>query len=309
VTDLLDWAEEHGRDGPIWPANRTLARKRLMVSFSGGRTSAYMTWLILRTFDPAEWEIVVVFANTGCEHEETLRFVQRCDEYLGFGTVWLEVVPDPILGNPSGFRVVTFETASRNGEPFEAVIAKYGIPGPGFPRCTNETKLVPIDAYMRSIGWRNRSYQTAIGIRSDEMDRVSEKRKERRLIYPLLDANIDKAAVLAFWREQNFDLYLPEHMGNCVWCWKKSMRKHLTIAAEMPSAFDFPARMERDYPMVQARQGTPRRFFRGERSSADILKLAQDPFEPFVDGNHVVPPDGYDELDVGGGCGESCELY
>lgn len=61
--------------------------KPLLISFSGGRTSAYMTKLImdkqiklLNDFKP-----FVVFANTGCEHPKTLEFVQKCDEVFNWG--------------------------------------------------------------------------------------------------------------------------------------------------------------------------------------------------------------------------------
>ena len=52
--------------------------KRLFISFSGGRTSAYMARRLLRD-RPADTEIVTVFANTGQEDERTLEFVDRCD--------------------------------------------------------------------------------------------------------------------------------------------------------------------------------------------------------------------------------------
>lgn len=83
----------------------------------GGRTSAYMTkWLIDNKSD--EYEMVVVFANTGEENEATLQFVHDCDRYLGFNTTWLEADVDPQPRKGTKARVVTFETASRKGEPY-----------------------------------------------------------------------------------------------------------------------------------------------------------------------------------------------
>lgn len=94
----------------------------LSISFSGGKTSAYMTkWLLdnkLNDFD----NVVITFANTGQELEETLEFVNRCDKEWNLGVVWLEALVDPVKGNGTKFRRVTFETASRNGEPFEEYI-------------------------------------------------------------------------------------------------------------------------------------------------------------------------------------------
>jgi len=106
--------------------------KKIAVSFSGGRTSAYMTQRILREYKETH-EIVVTFANTGLEHEKTLEFVHNCDKHMGFGTVWLEAVVDPRENKGTRHKVVTFETAARDGEPFEDVIKKYGIPFSHFP--------------------------------------------------------------------------------------------------------------------------------------------------------------------------------
>jgi len=103
-----------------------MSKKVMQISFSGGRTSGFMTkWLIDNKSD--EYDFIVTFANTGLEDERTLDFVNNCDKYFGFNTVWLEA--DVKHGERKGtqFKVVTYESASRNGEPFEEVIKKYGI--------------------------------------------------------------------------------------------------------------------------------------------------------------------------------------
>ena len=51
-----------------------------------------------------------LFANTGREREETLAFVRECGERWGVAITWLE---RPAGG---GFRVVTPDTAAREGE-------------------------------------------------------------------------------------------------------------------------------------------------------------------------------------------------
>lgn len=272
---------------------------RLLISFSGGRTSGYMTHRLLQEVSE-QTEVKVVFANTGQEHEETLKFVKACDDYFKFGTVWLEARPDENKNGRNGTAdVVTFDTASRDGAPFERAIAKRGIPNLSFPHCSEELKKRPIDRWLRSVGWAAGTYQTAIGIRADEIDRMSPGAEERKVVYPLVRWGVKKPFILDWWRQQDFDLELPEHYGNCVWCWKKSLRKLTTLAAETPDIFDFPARMEEKYsehgPGVLDR---PRRFFRGKRSVSDLLKLANEPFTPFVDA-------AYEESN---GCTESCEV-
>lgn len=242
-------------------------------------------------------EVAVVFANTGQEDERTLEFVDRCDKHFGFGVVWVEATAQ------FASSVVDYYTAARNGEPFEAIIAKYGIPNPSFPHCTRELKLRPITGYVRSLGWKAKSYDVAIGIRIDEIDRMRADAAAQRILYPLVKWGVRKQDVVAWWSRQPFDLEVPEHRGNCVTCWKKSYRKLLTIAKDDPGAFRFFDRMERNYPNAGAGVG-PRTFFRKHLTAQDILTAAQQPFNRFEDRNGEQM-----ELDLAGGCGESCEVF
>lgn len=278
--------------------------RRVLISFSGGRTSAYMTKRLFDEREPGD-EYLVVFANTGQEHENTLTFVDRCDREWGLGVVWVEAVTHE--GRTAcTHRRVDFASANRSGDLFEAMIAKYGIPNKVYPHCNRELKLNPIHDYAEAHGWEKGSYDTAIGIRLDEADRQNINAKKLRLIYPLIRWGVRKPEILGWWNAQPFDLYVPEHLGNCVWCWKKSPRKHLTIAVQKPEAFDFPARMEATYPFAGHNEdGEPRRFFRKKWTTLDIKARARLPFEPFRDGNHVRDP----ELDDTDGCDEACDIY
>ena len=102
-------------------------KETLFVSFSGGRTSGYMChWLLENKAD--EYELIFVFANTGLEHEKTLEFVHKCDKVFKLNLVWVEAVVNPVKGRGVTHRIVDYFSAARNGEPFEEVIKKYGIP-------------------------------------------------------------------------------------------------------------------------------------------------------------------------------------
>jgi hypothetical protein len=281
----------------------TKEHARLFISFSGGKTSAYMANRIVNS-DHGFDEIVVGFANTGQEHDKTLEYVQKCDKYYGLGVVWLEAVVNPEKGMGTRHKVVNFDMAARDGRPFEDVVRKHGLPNTQFPHCTRETKLNPIKSYLRSIGWGPRTYHTAIGIRADEMDRMSPVSIAQGAIYPLIELGITKGDVLEWEQKQPVRLGIPEHYGNCIWCWKKSFRKLGTVAREMPEAFKFPEMLEKTYKDAGAGIGD-KRIFRGRRLTSDIFALANDPdFEPFVDGF----PFKDDALDTGMSCGESCEI-
>tara|TARA_Y100001935_G_scaffold120567_1_gene99753 strand:- start:1965 stop:2882 length:918 start_codon:yes stop_codon:yes gene_type:complete len=282
----------------------------LVISFSGGRTSGYLTKKLLE--QKKKWkDILVIFANTGQEHEKTLEFINNCDKKFGFNTVWLEAVTYKNEKKSSSAKIVNFSTASRNGEPFEQVIAKYGIPWSKAGHCTRELKENPIKNYLKSLGLDKTNRIMAIGIRADEAHRQIKSAQQNNFIYPLVEWGIDKDDVLDWWEEQDFDLEIPEHMGNCVWCWKKSYIKLATVMKEKPEAFDFPERMEK----IHGRTGNIAqkvlnngilkdqnsiKFFRGFRTVDDIRKMAKEGTDFFVDQHYAR---------LSGGCSESCEPF
>jgi len=271
-------------------------KPRLRVSFSGGRTSAFMSiWLKQRMAE--HYDMHFVFANTGWEHPDTLRFVHEVDQRYNLNVAWVEAVPRRELGKSSGHRVMSYETASRNGEPFEAVVAAYGLPNQTFGHCTRELKLNPINDYFASIGWAGTA--TAIGIRADEMRRISKRADAAKIIYPLVDMTpTTKDDVLAFFEGFDWDLQIPEHQGNCIGCFKKSDRKLLTLYRENPANFDFPVRLDQLYRNVGPNNVPgPRRMYRGHRSARDLVA-------EFAASDQNYRPPVHD-----GGCSESCEIY
>jgi hypothetical protein len=287
-----------------------MKKETLFVSFSGGRTSAYMCWWLIENMSH-KYNFIFVFANTGVEHEETLRFVDRCDKWMNLNLVWLESVVHEEFGKASSHIVVDFETACRTGRIFEDMIKVYGIPNKSYPHCNRELKLHPIYTYKESLGF-SRYHKTAVGIRADEIDRMSEVAMNRGVIYPLISMNATtKEEVRHWWKEQPFDLEIPEHYGNCVTCWKKSDRKLMTIARHEPQRFEFFRSMEELYPTAGGGEGD-RVFFRGPKSTGDIFAKAKMGFVEFKD---CMPPLQFkmnfdiDELDIEDSCGAStCEV-
>ena len=260
-----------------------------------------MAWWLKQNVDA---EFVYCFANTGQEHEKTLEFVDRCDKEWDLGVVWLEAVVHHGERKGSTHKIVNYETASRNGEPFEEVIRKYGIPNMTFQPCTRELKTNPMRSFRKEY-WGGRPYETAIGIRVDEIDRMQPDANEKGLIYPLVSMNpADKAAVNRFWESQPFTLELEPLLGNCVWCWKKTLRKHLTIIESHPEFYDFPERMEKQYANAGAGDG-PRVFFRQHRSTRDLRAMASQPFKRWIEEYNY---DLFSEMDMPSGCTESCEV-
>ena len=233
------------------------------ISFSGGRTSAYMLWRVLQAHQMSlPDDAVVCFANTGKEDEATLRFVRDCGDHWGVDIRWLEYKASDDPSNR--WRVVNFETASRNGEPFEAVIRQRNyLPNPVTRFCTSELKIRVMHKWLRAnrsaLGWdaANLEWDQMIGIRADEQRRVakirarghsSESTKEAMLL-PLADAGVALSDIDAFWKAQPFRLELPTIngrtlAGNCDLCFLKSANQVQTLIAEKPERAVWWASME-----------------------------------------------------------------
>ena len=70
--------------------NYTLPEGNVQISFSGGRTSAYMLYKILESNDGLPERAKVIFTNTGREMNQSLDFVQECSERWNVNVTWLE---------------------------------------------------------------------------------------------------------------------------------------------------------------------------------------------------------------------------
>jgi hypothetical protein len=229
--------------------------------------------------------------------------LNECDKRWGLNLAWIEADVQTGKGNGTKHKQVTFETASRNGEPFEEMIQKYGIPNKGYPHCTRELKRHPFDDYVRTH--RLQDWYTAIGIRSDEVDRIAVKWKEEKLVYPLITMNPTKESdVNWWWSQQDFDLPIHQFEGNCTWCWKKSWRKLEALARQRPEAFDFPRKMEEQYCYARPEAGK-QVFFRDSNDTDYVFSLIGKckPFAP----DTTTQRDMY--WDETGGCSESCEPF
>ena len=217
------------------------------ISFSGGRTSAYMLWRVLQSNEGLPDDAIICFANTGKEDEATLEFVRDSAKNWLVPITWLE-----FRDTEDRFEVVTFETASRNGEPFEALIRKRNyLPNPVTRFCTIDLKIRPIGRYLLSIGMADTKTEaenmSMIGMRADEQRRAAKIADKSRI--PLVTAGITKEDVGAFWRAQPFDLGLPNNNGvtmhgNCDLCFLKGGAQILSLIAEKPARAVWWAGME-----------------------------------------------------------------
>jgi hypothetical protein len=254
-----------------------MVKKRLEVSVSGGRTSAYMAWWLKKHMSH-RYEMAFVFANTGREHPDTLRFLEAANQAFGLRLVRVESVAHPGQRKGSTHEVVGHNSLNQDGAVFEAMIQKYGIPNHTFPHCTRELKANAIRSYMESV-WEPGTYDIAIGIREDEKRRVTKSARMSNVVYPLIDWHPDqpdKAYILDWFKQFEWDLRIPEHLGNCVNCFKKTDPKLNAAWHDAPEYFEFTERMERKYGLVKPPQDPQpgrRVFFRGFRSTKIMVKM------------------------------------
>jgi 3'-phosphoadenosine 5'-phosphosulfate sulfotransferase (PAPS reductase)/FAD synthetase len=257
------------------------------ISFSGGRTSAYMLWRVLQSNDGLPAEARVCFANTGKEDEATLRFVRECAIRWNVPITWLEYRNDE-----SGFAVVDYMTACRDGQPFEAIIRKRQyLPNPVTRFCTSELKIRPMHKFVRSLGWSE--LDQFIGIRADEHRRVSKIRarghstesKDETMCMPLADAGVTVQEVNSFWQAQPFNLELltvggRTLAGNCDLCFLKPPAQRLSLITERPARATWWIAME---SLGIASRPDGARFCKDGPSYADMAQFAaeqRDMFDP-----------------------------
>ncbi|KDB58368.1 hypothetical protein [Bordetella bronchiseptica] len=214
-----------------------------IIQFSGGRTSGYMLRQILDAHaGKLPPDVHVSFQNTGKEREETLEFIEECGRRWGVPITWMEW--DGFENGSRSrclYRIVDFSTASREGEPFQRLIETLGFtPNPVARVCTANLKIKTSRAWMLSQGYVE--WDSVMGIRADEPRRVARLGNPKRdnsagIPYlPLARAGVRKADVLAFWRNQAFDLRLDPagDLGNCDLCFLKSRAKIVAAIRREP---------------------------------------------------------------------------
>jgi 3'-phosphoadenosine 5'-phosphosulfate sulfotransferase (PAPS reductase)/FAD synthetase len=230
-----------------------------LLSFSGGRTSAYLLWQVLCAHGGVLPDYVyVVFANTGKERPETLRFVYECGLRWGVRIWWVEWRAGAGHATADRFQIVSFDMASRNGEPLTALFRRKSyLPNAVTRFCTAEAKIETMKQFMLSLGYTR--WINMVGLRADERHRVLKQvlrnlsgKECWRSSCPLAMAGVIKRHVNRFWLGRNvhgrdrrfplpqgFDLGLLDHEGNCDECMLKGFHVLAHHEREQPGVLDW----------------------------------------------------------------------
>jgi len=197
-----------------------------VVSFSGGRTPAYLCWLMKQKHDDVDF----IYMDTGAEHPKTYEFIQKVnEEFLDNKLVCLRVKINSELGKGNSYDVVDINDCKPDLKPFKDMMGKYGTPyNPSGGFCTLMMKTEPFDRYCKGVYGE---YTSWLGIRKDEPKRLKDmqtaqidafgEQKESKHRYLAEISDFDKQDILDWWSDQPFNLEIEPNLGNCVFCIKK----------------------------------------------------------------------------------------
>ena len=180
--------------------------------FSGGSTSAYM---VLKYYAAGD---IVVFADTGREHELTYKFIADFQRYTGI----------PIL-------IARYKNSTN---PFRQLLEdKKNRKLPTLHRrfCTIELKIKPIKKLLKSMGVIQ--FEQMIGFRADEPQRVKKREQPYKKVvdvFPLYRDGVTKKDIDLYWQSMPFKLEVPRILGNCTLCFMKGHNAIIKILSMHP---------------------------------------------------------------------------
>lgn len=275
-----------------------------VVSFSGGQTSGRMLRMLMDKHGASfDRDFMVVFENTGKEHDATLEFVHEVETRWSVDVVWLEYtrVPasevDPIKV-PEGrtrtnllkrqeqgakthwWKRVNYETAARRMDPltpFDILLEWANIlPNVRTRMCSVQLKVRTRDRFLRSLGIQE--FNSFIGIRKDEEHRVLEILanidKYEKPQFPLVEAGTTRTEVDAFWMEQSFRLMIPNYMGNCDMCFLKARQKRIQFVKNDSAGAEWWANWEAKKALTTTGDG---RYFDRRTPVTAFIEAAKQP--------------------------------
>lgn len=288
-----------------------------IVSFSGGRTSAYMVWLFEQKRKSEGLDVEYLFNDTGAEHPKTYEFIRNVVAHFGIDLTCLRAKVNPEKGKGSTYTQISLDECKPDLKPFRAVCEVYGTPSFSAAPCTREMKTVPAKKYCQDKYGKD-GYLNWIGIRIDEPKRLAivdkqvdmfaaEKKVNKskaNVRYLAQISDCTKQDVLDFWKEMPFDLEIEEHLGNCVFCVKKGSNKIALAARDEPA-------MARQFIDMIASDSTLRRkgspfekevMYRAHQSLGGIIEQYKDY------SRHEITQTirGMKQMDAGS-CSESCD--
>jgi 3'-phosphoadenosine 5'-phosphosulfate sulfotransferase (PAPS reductase)/FAD synthetase len=215
-----------------------------IVSFSGGRTSAYLVHLMEQKRKDNGWEVEYVFADTGAEHPKTYDFIRQVVKHYGINLHCIKSVVNSEMGKGNTYKNVGLDGIGYDLLNIKNNMLKYGQFSIMNPYCTDRMKTIPLNKYCNDFFGKG-NFKNWLGMRIDEPRRLKNLETTRdmfgkvnrvnpNIMYLAQISDFTKQDILDFWATMPFDLEIDEHLGNCVFCVKKSAKKIALAARQYP---------------------------------------------------------------------------
>lgn len=259
----------------------------LMVTVSGGRSSAMMARHIQTSEKYKNFKKVYVFCNTGMERYETIQFLKDIEKYWDIPLVKIEGVYSNVMGEGVKYKIVDWDNLNMTAKPFSEMIAHKnkgifsGMPSKDAPYCSENLKTCVAKKLCDDLFGVN-NYIKAIGYRKEDMPKritFAEIKEDKKRIFPLLtdfESPVGQLYLNDWWDKQPFKLGIHGKFGNCELCWKKSDANLIDVIRNGTRFIDWYKEHEEKYGNTS---------FRGRKSIMDLVKLAEQPFTPEIDFN------------------------
>lgn len=286
-----------------------------VVSFSGGRTSAYLVHLMEQKRINDGWDVEYVFCDTGAEHPKTYEFIRNVVKHFGINLTVLKTIIYDEIGKGNGYKVISLDDAKWDLSAMKKMVEKYGNFTVSRPKCTDRLKTICLDKYRRErYGAGN--YCTWLGMRIDEPARLkfindnlelfnNRNNNPQNIKYLAEISAFTKQDILNWWSEMPFDLEIEEHLGNCVFCIKKSDIKIARAAREEPELFaEWAQTMTGEHVrLLPSDKYGVGKIYRNWQSPEQLIEKFSD-----VDDFEIARTQRF-TAKLDDGCGESCEAF
>ncbi|MEO4005801.1 phosphoadenosine phosphosulfate reductase [Flavobacterium sp. CAU 1735] len=268
-----------------------MSRQNLLVTVSGGRSSAMMARHIQMSHKYKDYNKLYVFCNTGQERHETIDFLKDIVKYWKIPLNIIEGVYSLEHGVGVKSKIVDFDTMDMQSMVFSEAIAHVnknkwiGVPNSATPYCSEYLKIRPSHHFAKKI-FGTTKYVKALGYRREDMPKritLAELKHDATRIAPLLtdfDRPIGHRELNHFYDNNEFKLRIHSDLGNCEMCYKKSTKNLIKSIQTGATHIDWYRDKQNQYGDL---------FFRENMSIDDLVKLAEnstqlDMFENVGDG-------------------------
>jgi len=195
----------------------------LRVHFSCGAASATSLFLALET----GVEVDAVYADTGGEHEDNMRFLKDVERVSG--------VP------------ITVVRSERYSSPLDVWTKRRFLKGPGGAICTSELKRIPLMPFWEL------THTHVFGFVAGEegrLSRIQENERPFKIRSLLIEKKWRKGDCFDFITRQGIELPAPYRLGynnaNCIGCPKGGQGYWNKVRRDFPEQYEATAALQRE---------------------------------------------------------------